>query len=240
MCSNHVTPLDFRPGWLKWQVDQALDLSQTDSTHLDLGSGRRPANPFGARTVYASDVQDLNIDPTTNYRFLKIRDFSSIDLPNESLDSISAFDVLEHIPRIWQGPNGQTRFPFIDMMNEISRLLKPGGIFIGITPAFPKPQAFQDPTHVNIISEETIKYFDENEWAKVLGYGFDGSFTKVHQSWLRGSGPYLGRYNEINGNFEIPKDKQLKHLAKIANRVTRLSKGKNSFSLLWVLRKNCN
>ena len=52
------------------------------------------------------------------------------------------------------------------------------------TPAFPSKEVFQDPTHVNIITEDTLPlYFCEPcNWAK--GYGFNGSFELIEQRWV--------------------------------------------------------
>ena len=73
-------------------------------------------------------------------------------------------------------------------MNEIGRCLKPNGIFLSHTPAFPHQQAFQDPTHVNIITEATFKnYFDEKQ-KLAKAYGFKGAFRILKQGW---SGPHL-------------------------------------------------
>jgi len=73
-------------------------------------------------------------------------------------------------------------------MNEIYRVLKVGGLFYSFTPAFPHAAAFQDPTHVNIITEGTFpSYFDDkNRWAEM--YGFKGAFQIVEQTWR---GPHL-------------------------------------------------
>ena len=46
------------------------------------------------------------------------------------------------------------RNTFIDFMDEIHRVLKPGGFLFHSTPAYPSPAAFQGPIHVNIIAEE--------------------------------------------------------------------------------------
>ena len=64
-----------------------------------------------------------------------------IPLETSSLDVITAFDVIEHIPRaIYK--DGKICNPFIEAMNEIWRTLKPGGIFYAHTPAYPAPEAF--------------------------------------------------------------------------------------------------
>ena len=69
--------------------------------------------------------------------------------------------MLEHIPRI-SHIEGKTEFPLIQLLNEVFRILKPGGIFFSSQPVFPAKSAFQDPTHVNIMSEDTLDlYFCE-------------------------------------------------------------------------------
>lgn len=240
-CKNCVTPKNWKPSWVNWQVSQPLSLASSDSAHLDLGSGARPSNPFKCKTLIASDVNPSALDNgDLNFSFVRITDISSIPLKDNSVDTVSAFDLLEHIPRSWPSNSGEYRNPFIEIMNEIHRVLKPGGVFLAVTPAFPSPQAFQDPTHVNIISEETISYFDENAWATTLGYGYTGRFKQVHQSWLRGAGPYLGRFPE---QFTAPDKERYSTFAytlRVLNRLLRLAKKKDAFALLWVLRKDCN
>jgi len=240
-CTNCVTDKTWQPSWINWQVEQALDLSSFDSVHLDLGSGSRPSNPFKCRQLISTDINENRPKiHDERYTFIKIEDISEIPIGDNSVDSVSAFDLLEHIPRAWQTSSGELKNPFIENMNEIYRVLKPGGIFLAVTPAFPSPQAFQDPTHVNIISEETISYFDENAWATTLGYGYIGKFKKVHQSWLRGSGPYLGRFPD---HFSIPdqdRSSKIVYKLRIFNRLLHLGKGGDVFALLWVLRKSCN
>lgn len=176
----------------------------------------------------------------SNFTFVQITNISKIPIPDNSVDSVSAFDLLEHIPRTRQSRSGKPENPFIQTMNEIYRVLKPGGIFLAVTPAFPSPQAFQDPTYVNIISEETISYFDENAWATTLGYGCVGKFQKLHQSWLRGAGPYLGRFpHHFSGSDRDRSSSVLYQLRKLYRRL-RLSREKNAFALIWVLRKCCD
>lgn len=96
--------------------------------------------------------------------------------PDSSFDSISAFDFLEHVPRVLSTADGRsTRFPFLELMGEIHRVLKPGGRLYAVTPAYPNAEAFQDPTHVNIITDQTWLYFcGVTPLAKP--YGFTGSF----------------------------------------------------------------
>jgi SAM-dependent methyltransferase len=148
---------------------------------LDLGCGANIRNPFGAKETFGVDIRS---DLSQN---IKQADLSAEAIPFNSnfFDFCTAFDVIEHIPRnSWA--NGKGRLAFLELMNEIHRVLKPGGLFLHSTPAFPSKQAFQDPTHVNIITEDTIPlYFCEpNNLAKGLGYGFHGSFELVEQRWV--------------------------------------------------------
>jgi SAM-dependent methyltransferase len=144
---------------------------------LDLGCGTSPKNPFNANEVFGIDIRKglakniLTADLT----------IENIPFEDDSFEYVTAFDFIEHIPRVIYHPN--RRNPFIELMNEVYRVLKPEGLFLSFTPAFPHAAAFQDPTHVNIITEETFPcYFDNtNRWASA--YGFKGSFRIVQQEW---------------------------------------------------------
>ena len=99
-----------------------------------------------------------------------------IPFEDDFLDSISAFDFLEHIPRqLYIGGDTGLSYPFIDLMHEIWRVLKPGGKFLAITPAFPSNAAFADPTHVNAITATTHEYFCGVAPTGRI-YGFHGAF----------------------------------------------------------------
>lgn len=52
---------------------------------------------------------------------------------------------------------------FIRLMDEIWRILKPGGQFIAAFPYAGSSGFFQDPTHINNINEATLAYFDPLE-----------------------------------------------------------------------------
>ncbi len=144
---------------------------------LDIGCGLNPKNPFQANEVYGVDIReevgrgivkaDLTVEP--------------IPFRNDFFDCVTAYDFIEHVPRIIYIP--QRRFPFVELMNEIHRVLKPGGLFLSFTPAFPKAPAWRDPTHVNIITEETFPmYFCEPQLAASI-YGFSGVFHLENQFW---------------------------------------------------------
>jgi len=147
------------------------------TTALDLGCGTRPKNPFNAEAVYGIDVRD---DLANNIVKADLV-IEPIPFPDNFFDAVTAYDFIEHIPRLIYNPT--RRYPFVELMNEIWRVLKVGGKFLSHTPAFPQAAAFWDPTHVNYIAEQTFfAYFDDrNRWAAM--YGFKGAFKLESQTW---------------------------------------------------------
>jgi SAM-dependent methyltransferase len=161
----------------------------------------------------------------------------SLPFDSNSIDSFTAFDVLEHIPR-WERTENGIGFPFINLLNEIHRCLKPGGLFMALTPAYPSEAAFQDPTHVNLISRATLLYFTGNEpWAKLLGYGFDNGFTVVTQTWQRGGG-VLSDTSLISEFDKATTPERIKIIMKLIKRIIILARSRKPSHLLWVLRKD--
>ena len=155
------------------------------SKSLDLGCADRPRNPYSADEIFGIDIQenlpnnikkaDLVLDP--------------IPFESETFDYVTAYDFIEHIPRVIYAPH--RRLPFIELMNEVYRVLKLGGYFFSQTPAYPQAAVFVDPTHVNYISEGTFPlYFGDAASSPPWGalYGFKGAFAVTKQDW---SGSHL-------------------------------------------------
>lgn len=151
---------------------------------LDLGCGMSPKNPFQAAESFGIDLL-----PSVSDNILSA-DLSVSDLPFESSSFyfVTAFDFIEHIPRCIY-LDGVARYPFISLLGEVYRVLKPGGLFYCWTPAYPAKEAFQDPTHVNIITEDTLPlYFtscEDRQYPFARMYGFRGNFRLVEQKWYR-------------------------------------------------------
>ena len=149
---------------------------------LDLGCGIHPKNPFNADELFGIDVRE---DMEANIRRADLV-IEPIPFQDDFFEYVTAHDFLEHIPRIIYAPT--RRNAFVELMNEVYRVLKTGGLFLSLTPAYPHAEAFRDPTHVNIITDQTFTaYFDNvNRWA--ASYGFNGAFQMRMQEWR---GPHL-------------------------------------------------
>lgn len=155
------------------------------TTSLDLGCGDKPRNPFDAGVVYGIDLlanpqnlvsaADLALEP--------------IPFSESYFDFVTAYDFLEHVPRLifarpWNGGAAQVRrYPFVDLMSEIWRVLKLGGKFLSHTLAYPHALAFRDPTYVNIITEETFSLYFDATHCMARRYGFKGGFYIETQTW---------------------------------------------------------
>ncbi|MFM7643070.1 MAG: hypothetical protein ACKO45_16195 [Cyanobium sp.] len=116
---------------------------------LDLGCGPSPRNPFGAKVAKGVDIrasEDLNIVGCD-------LGASPILFVNECFNYVTVFDFIEHIPRV----------------AIVDGKIRPEGLFFSRTPAYPCSEAFQDSTHVNIITEGTFPlYFCGDSWLPTM------------------------------------------------------------------------
>jgi glycosyltransferase involved in cell wall biosynthesis len=79
-----------------------------------------------------------------------------IPLPDNSVGVVRAHDALEHIK------NSQ------HLMNEIHRVLAPGGILLSMTPSTDGRGAFQDPTHISFWNQNSFFYYTRPQQAQYI------------------------------------------------------------------------
>ena len=104
---------------------------------LDIGGGLAPAPGF------------VNLDPRHGEGALRRRVQDGIPLSDGTVEAARCSHLLEHIPA------GQER---IDALNEVWRVLRPGGTFEVIVPLFGGWGAIADPTHVSFWVRESFDY----------------------------------------------------------------------------------
>ncbi len=101
---------------------------------------------------------------------LDIHDFPGVDiihdinvypwpLPDECVIAALASHIIEHIPTVAITPDG-TRFPFIEFMNELWRILKPDAQLWIAAPHGRSEGFLQDPTHCHAFNPTMFAYFD--------------------------------------------------------------------------------
>ncbi|MEP6485477.1 MAG: methyltransferase domain-containing protein [Rudaea sp.] len=200
--------------------------------HLDLGCGEIPRNPYSRGQLCGVDVRPLATTKAFDYKVANLF-LNPIPYEDDSFGSVSAYDFIEHVPRLLVTADGRdTVFPFVRLMNEIWRVLAPGGRFYALTPAYPNVEAFTDPTHVNIITEQTHTYFCGDE---PLGrmYGFTGTFRALDVRRVYRS----DAYSAISGSVE--NNSRSKSLSRKLRSFSRWLRGKQASLkppyLLWEL-----
>lgn len=203
--------------------------------HLDLGCGRFPRNPYARGRLSGIDIRAMAEAADFDYRLANLA-LQPIPHANDAFGSVSAYDFIEHVPRILMTPDGRdTRFPFVQLMQEVWRVLAPGGLFYALTPAFPNPEAFTDPTHVNIITDRTHEYFcGQTPMARI--YGFQGAFKAVRADWVH----LVDAYSAIPGSAENRNPahviKRIAHGARSVSRWLRGHQADRKTYFLWELQ----
>lgn len=121
-------------------VDEII--AANSGIRLDIGCGANKQDGFVGLDIRPLDNVDI------------IWDFEELPwpLPDESVLVAMASHVVEHI-----NPH---KFGFVRFMDEVWRILKPGGEFAIATPHGSSQGYLQDPTHCNPCNEATWAYFD--------------------------------------------------------------------------------
>ena len=129
---------------------------------LGAGSNRTRKLVYGGRTEWSGLVTlDMNADHKPDV----VWDLEQRPLPFEdnTFDTISAFEVLEHI-----GRQGDWR-SFFEEWAEYWRILKPGGLFLGTSPHWQSPWAWGDPGHVRVVTAESFVFLHQPAYTAQVG-----------------------------------------------------------------------
>jgi len=103
------------------------------------------------------------------YIGLDIRDLPGVDIihdinihpwpiPDNVVRNALASHIVEHVPPV-AFIDGATRFLFVELMDEVWRIMRPGGSFAIVVPHAYSRGFAQDPTHINPCNEITWGYF---------------------------------------------------------------------------------
>ena len=90
---------------------------------------------------------------------------------DNEIDEVRAFDFLEHIPI------GKT----VKVIEDIYRVLKPGGLFEHFTPSTDGRGAFQDPTHISFWNINSWFYYMDDNYRNLCGINakFEGELKDI-------------------------------------------------------------
>lgn len=192
-----------------------------NTIHLDFGCGSVPRNPFGCDRLltvdtfpYSESIPEILIKPG-----------QTIPLESNSISSLSAYDVIEHLSRDYSGKN-----LFVFYMNELYRVLAPGGYALFIFPGYPGKDAFSDPTHVNYLTNSSINYFIGNAIPPYYA-GIETNFEKILNHKLR-----FWKHWFIN-DYEELKNDQLNIKRKISLFKRSILRATFPQHRIWLLRK---
>ena len=109
---------------------------------LDIGSGG--THEEGWESIDISDAYSPD----------HVHDLTDLPWPFEdnTFDNLRCSHILEHIDRSW----------LVAVMNEMHRILKPGGMVNIQSPCAPHWKAYADPTHVSYLVPQTFLYFADD------------------------------------------------------------------------------
>lgn len=119
--------------------------------HVDLGSGFKARGDRNFDIVEYSRVEKCHLG------------FEAIPVESDTVDLVTAWDLLEHIPKAyhWRDENGwNTMYPMLFLIEEVYRILKVGGIFQVNSPIVGQYPCFAPYNHVSQLEPHSFNIFD--------------------------------------------------------------------------------
>jgi SAM-dependent methyltransferase len=144
---------------------------------LLLGCGSRTQKDLSLEG--RKEFQDVvRLDNNADHNPDVIWDLNCHPLPfkDNEFDEIHAYDVLEHL-----GGLGDYKF-FFREFSEYWRILKPGGMLLASVPDVSSPWLFGDPSHVRVISKETLVFLSQDQYTQQIGKTKMSDFRYLYQA----------------------------------------------------------
>lgn len=116
-----------------------------------------PAHPPN----WVEGVITLDSNPAHNPDVLWDLNRRPLPFPSDTFGGIHAYEVLEHLGR--QGD----AVAFFAEFHEYWRILRKDGLLIATVPSHLSPWAWGDPSHTRIITEGTLMFLDQTQYAQV-------------------------------------------------------------------------
>lgn len=123
----------------------------------------------------------IHVDNNEHHKPDYIVDLTQHPLPfdDNEFDEIHAYDVLEHL-----ADQGDYKF-FFNEFSEYWRILKPGGYFCAIVPAYPGKWAWGDPSHRRVITAENLIFLNQQTYIDQVGKTAISDFRYIYKADFR-------------------------------------------------------
>jgi predicted SAM-dependent methyltransferase len=159
---------------------------------IDLAAGQNKKEGFTGIDI--SDVSNVDIVHDLNIYPWPIED--------NSVDEIHCSHYIEHIPHDIK--NNDSRDGFIQFMDEVYRVLKPGGKATFIAPYYTSMRAYGDPTDKRYISDMSFYYYNKawRDANKLDHYGINCDFDMTFEYFIT---------NDLSLKSKEVRDEKIKH-----------------------------
>ena len=127
------------------------------------GAGSNHAKRMWLDRPEWSDLVTLDINP--HHKPTVVWDLTVRPLPfeDDSFDEVHAYEICEHL-----GQQGDYRSFFAEW-SEWWRILKPGGLFMGMSPHWSSKWCWMDPGHTRAYGPELLTFLEQPAYEKQVG-----------------------------------------------------------------------